>query len=448
MTRTILIDYCKILTISILALFILAPALAQDEPFDPESLISLNLKDADAVDVFRLIAEQNDLNILVSKDVKGTLSLRLTDITLQTALDVILEATKSKMEITDNILRILPKDTAMREAEGVPTVTEIFTPVFAKTDRLITVLNSHLSPQGKIQTFSPGATSNPNKRKMMLITEIPSNIDTLRRLIEKLDQPIPQILIEAKMVETSLNNQQLLGVDWSVGARLSGTPFDLDSQYAQGGKISHGTLSMPQFGAVLNLLKTEGNANVLSDIKIVTVDGESANIHVGQNYPVGLTSFAGGAGGVSIGTTGIQQFDSGVRLQVVPTVMGNDMIYLEIQPHVSTISGFSQLGGTGGSQAPITSSRTADTKIIIKSGDTVVIGGLLQEEETSTVKKVPVLGDLPFVGPAFRKKDKTIQKQNLLVFITAHIMEIERQPSPDDRAEKNAGELENFLEIK
>lgn len=447
-TRKISMGFAAFLFAVTAALLSPAPAAAQSapSPVDAIARISLNLKDAEAVDVFRLIAEQNNLNILVSKDVKGTLSLRLSNITIQEAFDVILEATHSKMEIAGNIIKITPlgADDGEEPGEGATTVTEIITPTYANSDNVASVLNSYLTANGKITTFAPGNTTNANKRKMLIITETPANIDNLRRLVEKLDTPIPQILIEAKMVETALTDIDMMGVDWSVGASLAGSPVKIDSDYAPGGKIALGTLNLSQLGAVFSALQKDTTLNLLSDVKIAASDGVAADIHVGDSIPVGLNSISSGSGGSSVvGTTGIESFSSGVQLSVVPTVLGDDKIYLEIHPTISTVTGFSTLSA-GGSEAPITNTRTASTKIIVKNHDTIVIAGLLKEQDEITVRKFPVLGDLPLVGPAFRRKEKSHDKRNLLVFITAHIMRLDEPP----KADKPEDGLDAFMDYK
>ncbi|MEW6203124.1 MAG: hypothetical protein AB1546_14190 [bacterium] len=409
-------------------IFYAAPVFAQHEAELPggDKLITLNLKGAQAVDAFRLLAVQNDLNILVSPDVQGTLNLRLSNVTLREAMDVILEAVNAEMEISGNIIRIVPSGERPVALEERQMVTEIFNTKFASSGRLISALTPFLTPGGRIQPFRPGMGDDPRKPEVLIVTDVPENIDTLRKLMEQLDKRAAQVWIEAKIIETSFSNNELLGVNWNIGATLNGPPFRMDSEFAQGGKIELGTLSMSGFSAVLNVLRTRTDTNVLSDEKIATVDGEAAEIHIGESIPVGITTIgAGTVGGVTLGTTGISQYEVGVILQVTPTVLGEGMIYMKLQPTISTVTGFTSLGGGGQANAPITNKRSVDTQVMVRDGETIVIGGLVQDVETAVRKKFPILGDLPLVGPMFRKKDKTKEKINLFIFITAHIMDTE-----------------------
>lgn len=360
--------------------------------------------------------------------------MRLSNVTLNEAMAVILEAVNAQMEISGNIIRIVPSGEGGGPTEERQLVTEIFTPRFVNSGRLVTVLTPLLTPKGRIQTFHPGINEDPQKPETIIVTDLPENIDDIRKLIEQLDVEMPQVFIEAKLVETALSNNELLGVDWNINASLQGSPVKFDSIYAKGGSIEYGTLSMSGFQALLDLLKTRTDTNVLSDVKTAAVDGVPANIHVGETLPVGLTTIGSGTvGGTAFGTTGIREYEVGVILDVTPTVMGDNMIYMKVEPKISKITGFSSLGG-GQSNAPITTTRSVQTQIMVRDGETIVIGGLIQDLDTEARKKFPILGDLPLVGSAFRKKNKNIEKSNLYIFVTAHIMDTKTKKEISEKA--------------
>ncbi|MEW5946109.1 MAG: secretin N-terminal domain-containing protein [bacterium] len=412
-----------------------------------DNVISVNLKGASVVDVFRLIAEQNNINVLVSPDVQGTITLHLTDITVAEVMDVVLEASNAKMQIDRNIVRIVPRAEKPAAVEGEPLITEIIPLRYANSERLVSILQQHISERGRIQTYAPGAVADARKPKTLIVTDTPESIDAVRRLIESLDVEVPQVLIESKMVETALGTNDIFGVSWNVAASFSGPPFRTDTDLAEGGKIRLGTLSLSQFSAALEVLKKDNSSNILSDVKIATSDGETANVHVGESIPVGLTGFGAGGAGTVIGTTGIQSFETGIKLKVTPTVIDNNKVFLHIQPEISTVTGFTSLGGLDAGDAPVTNTRTAETNVIVRSGDTVVIAGLLQETLTENREKVPVVGDLPIVGPIFRKKTTDRSKTNLFIFITAHIMEPFETP-PERAGKPESKTLDDFLEYK
>jgi len=442
-------------------------AVAQTHDTPPLNLpknpvISLNLKNADVTDVFRLLAEQNDLNIVVSPTVGGIISIRLSDVTLEEALKVILEASNSHLERTENIIYISARaDAEKRAMIKDEMITEIFSINYVDSEQLLSVINEFLSPNGKARTFyrSKNLASVAGKPPMLIIIDYPQNVDTIRRLIDNLDKETPQILIQAKIIETSLDNSDILGTDWTTKINFKGSPMRFDTKYAAAGMIDYGILSLDAFSAVWQRVLDNKNNNVLSDAKLTTLDNEKASIHVGETIPVGVTSMAaGGTNGISFGTTNIQEWDVGITLDVTPHVLDGGVIMMKIEPEVSNVKSFASLGGTGASNAPITSKRTVETNIMLSSGETIVIAGLVQNSETTRDASVPFLGKLPVVGSLFRKKETVNTKSNLLIFITAKIMELRGKTVADDKTGASSSaapsmpgndkKLDEFLEYK
>jgi len=444
---------CLLITI------ILAPAVSfsQDNTIPNfDARVTLNLKNANVTDVFRLLAMQNDLNIVVSPSVRGTISLRLSNVTLRDALDVILDSSNSRMEQTDNIIHIyaMGEKEAAREREDM-MVTEIITINYVDPKSLLTVLKDYMSPDGKARIFDRKSSSGTSSEKQLLIVnDYPENMEMIREMHQRLDTETRQVMINSKIVETSLNEEEILGTDWDIKASLSGAPFKLDSKYADGGSISYGTLSLKGFQAVYQRLMDNRDSNVLSDAKLATLDGEKAHIHVGDVIPVGVNTVGiSGQGSTSFGTTGIQQWEVGVTIDVTPVVLEEDIIRMEIQPEISSVQGYNSVGGNTANRAPVTSTRLVDTKILIKSGETIVIGGLVQDIENHQRKKVPVLGDLPLVGSMFRKKETNSRKINLIIFITGALLDLKgEQARPGETTEPveapGSGSLDEYLEYK
>jgi len=435
------------------------PAKSQAQLNLPSNVtFSLNLKNADVTDVFRLIAEKYDLNIIVSPTVKGVISLRLSNVTLNEAMTVILDAADATAEQTLNIIHINAKsDINKTDKRREDLITEIFSLNFIDANQLAIVIRDFLSPEGKVKLFSrTGDTGRSGiaKPPMLIVTDYPQDVESARQIIEKLDTETPQVLIEAKIVETSKGLDEIIGTDWNMTASLTGSPVKIDTVYSKTGEISYGVLSLSGFQAVWQRLHQDKGSNILQDARVSAMDNMPANIHVGESIPVGITSVTAGTGGnATIGTTGIEQWDIGVTLRVTPHVLDEGVIMMRIQPQVSNVKGFTALG-TSGSNAPITIERSVDTNIMIKSGETIVIGGLVQDQEETRNTKVPVLGDLPVVGSAFRRKETITSKTNMVIFITATLMENKSsfgapqtvaKPKPAPEKSEPLGE---FLEYK
>lgn len=417
--------------------------------------ISLNLKNAEVTDIFRLLAEMNNLNMVVSPNVHGTLSLRLSEVTLEEAMQVILDTSDARMECSGNIIHIYARGESDRIQEiKQEMVTEIFSINYINTEDLVLLTRDFSSPDGKVRTFNTSRSAGGmSKPPMLIVTDYPQNVESIRMLVEKLDIETPQIFIEAKIVETNMTNDELLGVDWNLNIGFKGSPAKFDTPYSSGGVIDYGILNFSNFSAVWQRVQQDKNSNVLTDTKLTTLDNEAATIHDGMTFPVGLNTIStGGGGGVILGTTGVQQWDVGVSLKVTPHVLDKNIIMMHIQPRVSDVKSFTPLGGADSSSAPVTTSRTVDTNIMIRSGETIVIGGLVQSTENKRRTKVPFLGDLPLVGSLFRRKETTIEKSNLIIFITARVMELRGAPpaggGPAAGAPAGAEPLNDFLEYK
>ena len=391
-----------------------------------QNRINLNLKDAEVSTVLRLLAEQNSLNMIISSRVTGTISMRLNNVALSDAIQEILNSANAYMVEKNDIIHVYSTtEKALDASQKSAMVTEIITPVFAKSTQLQGVISNFLSDNGKMQLFDDARGDN-NKPQKIVITDKPENIEMIKGLVAKLDTETRQVLIQSKIIETGISDSDLTGVDLQVAATLTGSPFEMDSKYAPGGKIRLGTLSMDQFSAVMQMLSSSGKSNILSDVSLATMDGETANIHVGDSIPVGLMTIgAGGGGSVSYGTTGIQEYNVGVNMSVTPKILNDSTVQLLVSPDISQVQGFTSLGGSAGaeSKAPIIKKRTANTSIMVKSGETIVIGGLVQEEDVETQKRVPVLSRLPLVGSMFRQKEVSKRKSDLMIFITATVME-------------------------
>ena len=314
----------------------------------------------------------------------------------------------------------------------------------------------------------------PDKRTTQLIVvATESEQQAVDTLVAQLDKPTKQVLIETRLVEVSTNPKTKKGVDWTGTLQAQGVSFgngntagSFTTEYTgagtdgagrplSGGKastttgstvtsvgrggLSYNTLSglNPATGflnadglsAVLSFLNSSADAQVMSTPRIVTLDNEAANIEVTRGYPV-FTVQAGSqnaAGGSSVGYTNV-----GTKLTVTPRISANDFIWLKVIPEVSSFFGnFTQTtgGGSGGGNQPLTAPvfdvRKIETQVFIPNASTLVLGGLVQDSPRANYTKVPILGDIPGLGYAFRSEEKELNKQNLLIFITPTIVKDE-----------------------
>ncbi|HQP10443.1 MAG TPA: type IV pilus secretin PilQ [Candidatus Omnitrophota bacterium] len=413
-----------------------APAATTEVPVTQEGNVSFDFRDADIQNVFRILSFKSGVNIVAGPEVTGMVTIKLDDVPWQQALDVILQTYGYAYEKKGNIISVTTieklkqrRENATLLAEQEALETQIFTLNFGKASEIIASISKMKSERGAIDF--------DERTNTVIVTDISSRLKTIESVIETLDTTTPQVLIETKIVETNLDDTENLGVDWMTKASVTGSarpisyPFKLGStenRFAPGpiedldveedsNTFTYGTLNFTQFQAVLELLKSRTDTNILSNPRIVTLDNRPARIAVGTEYPI--PSFGANAETGELQTTGINYENVGINFEVTPHVNVAGFVTLEISPEVSEVSGTTSFQGIN---VPVIGTEKVKTNVMIKDGDTLVIAGLLTDRLTDIKKKVPFLGDIPIAGLIFRKTEKTISKTDLIIFLTPHII--------------------------
>jgi len=291
-----------------------------------------------------------------------------------------------------------------------------------------------VAPSATIQSFSSsqasqagaaGAAATTGRMDMMIITDSPNNLERIHEIIEKLDIAPMQVTIDAQIYEIDLNEEERLGINWQKQIPIPGTTenvFDMsispEEATAGGtGVFRFGSLTVNQFRALLAMLKTHSFAKVLSNPVITTLNNRKANISVGQEISFVSASTVNAQTGQVTSTIGKENAD--IKLEVTPSVTGNDEVFLDITPTIKSILGYTTLGGNS---TPNVSNRTAQTQVIVKNNHTIVIGGMIKTDKSESISKVPFLGDLPGIGKLFQKKSTKETRTELIIFITPHIV--------------------------
>lgn len=313
-----------------------------------------------------------------------------------------------------------------------------------------------LRPQAKKSGISIIADLATNA---LVITATPEEYAVLKEVIEKLDIPRDQVLVEVLIAEVSFSRTMELGVEWRVAddldgdvAVFGGTSFGEFDQLvatfpaipngfvvgAIGKTITFGDLEFPSLGALIRALKTDSDVNILSTPTIVTTDNKEAEIIVGQTVPF-QTSQKFDSNNQPIFTFDYR--DVGLTLRLTPQINNNGYVKMDIfsklEALVSSTVGTREL-------APTTLKRQANTTVVVKDGHTVVIGGMIRDDKVVNVSSVPILGSLPLIGPLFRSKSTRTEKNNLLIFLTPHIIYSSQQLQ--DEARDRMKNLQEFPE--
>jgi len=382
-----------------------------EEKEQPEKItnISVDFKDTDLSDVLKVISKASGLNVVIDKDVSARVNVSLKDVDWKTALDVILKTNNLTYKIQGNILRVMSLDKLKEEEEEIPLVTDIITPNFAHVEDLYASLNKMLSPRGSMQVYV--------RTNSLIITDIPEAIERIRKLIEKLDNPTSQVLIEALIMSVKLSETDKFGIDWTathkdVSARKISQSLRAPSSTLD---LYYGKTILPHwaFEAQLALYAQDKRVKILANPRVLTLDNLTAHIEITEQVPYTYTSSS------AEGTVTSTQFkDIGIKLYVTPHITKDKFISLNIKAEQSYVAAY-----IGDTNEPSIDSRKAETNLLLKDRETVVIGGLRKKDDTVTVEKVPLLGDVPFLGALFRRKVKETTESELLIFITPYIVE-------------------------
>lgn len=308
------------------------------------------------------------------------------------------------------------------------------------------------STSGSAPTATPRAASNiqaDESLNAIVVRGDPSQIQEIRDIVAKLDVRRTQVLIEAAIVEISLADTETIGVDFAaVDARGNSLPFISTAlstsiadvfkalQTTSGapnpigavGAVSKPTVAVAKidtsnisFGAIIQALASSTQANLLSTPSIMTLDNEEAKITVGQNVPFRTGSFTTDTSGGNNPFTTIQRQDVGVTLKVTPHIHDGTVVRLEVEQEVSSVVPTDTQASAAFSDI-VTNKRTIETTILADDGQTIVLGGLIQDDVTSIERRVPLLGEIPYLGQLFSNNDDRRTKRNLLVFLRPTVL--------------------------
>ena len=400
--------------------------------------ISLDLHSADIGNVLRLLAKQNNLNIVASDSVRGKITLSLQQVTVAQALDNILRANGYKYVVDDEVIMVKPA----RSFPVYEMETKVYRLKHIEAGNVMEAIQDIKSPNGKIKILTPsfqnrGDIYDSNKKyfrredqywlrsSVLIVTDIPAHLEAIDKLIQALDVPVPAVMIEARLIEVSPQRKGGIGIEWD--KQLSAQIFNIDEdhgpgyayslQAAKGARINFATLNTQQFNLAIKFLQEHTNAKLLSNPRILAMDNEPSDISVGTTFPIpSITRGTGGQGDLVT----FNYKDVNIALRVIPHVTEDSTVTMYVNPIIEEVTGEVKIDLN---TAPITAKREVDTVVKVRSGHTVVIGGLIREKEVRTVKKVWLLGDIPLLGLLFRNTDTEKVQTDLVIFLTPRIID-------------------------
>jgi len=371
-------------------------------------IINLNVKDVDIKDLARMFSEVSGLNIIVGDDVKAKVTMNISNVNWKDALDIILKTYNLVSVREGNFLRIMTYEKFRREEEGTPLENKVVFLNFVKAEDILRVLEPMKSSRGRI-------TAHP-QTNTLVITDTPNNIRKMMEVIKKLDKKTPQVMIEVLMVDVKLGDESQLGVEWVLTHKQRPErkiEQHLSAQRAEA-MIRYGKTLLPKaaFTALIDMWCQERRAQVLANPKIITLDGLTATIELVEEVPYVESTVSSDTGAI---TSTVSFRDAGIKLYVTPHITKENYISLNLKTEQSFRSGIIE-------GQPIIDSRKAETNLLVKDGETIVIGGLRKKDTSNTTDKFPLLGDLPLIGKIFQRNVRSSSDSELLIFVTPSIV--------------------------
>lgn len=420
------------------------------EPQTPEAetpevtLIDVNFPNDEIRNIIRSVAELNDLNVVIPETLVGKVSIKLNQVTWRQVFDVVLEPIGYTYLEEGNIIKIRSIQDLLTE----PMQTQVFLVNYAKAAEL----NPAIVPL--VEAAAGGRSLVDARTNSIVVTERSSRLKQIEDIIKRLDRPTEQVMIESKFIEVTDTQMEDLGLDWSSMKGLKGTAkvgstitstYDnnlsdvrptLDTDYV---RVNSAVLSVDAFSLVLNALNTDNKVEMVSNPTIVTMNNIPAKIHIGEEYPIPNYQYNEEQGSYEI--SGFEYKPIGISMDVTPQVNNNGLINLQIKPEISSQNGTVNFGGSSGANIPIITQRKTSSTVTIKSGYTLAIGGLIQSTTSGKATKVPVLGSIPLLGRLFTNNSDSENKRNLVIFITAKILD------PEGATYKDVVSTQNMMDL-
>jgi type IV pilus assembly protein PilQ len=421
--------------------------------------ISVNLKDVDLRDFFRLIHEISGLNVVLDPNVKGTLTIVLDEVPWDQALDLVLQNNGLDKQLNGNVLRVATRATLKSEAEtqrdlekaraeavAPVTVTRVLS--YAKASAMTGTLKKFLSSRGDV--FAD------ERSNQLIIRDIPSVIPTIDNLIRQLDRKSQQVEIEARVVEASRSFSQDIGVQWGMagtttsGRTIMGGPASVGvSPITTGTGIPQPPLTgLPPTGSsggsgsttaglpynvnlgagvptsgfyfghrspnfavdfFITAAEAKGVGKLLSKPKVITQNNEKATVKQGTKIPIQTTIN---------NTISVQYIDAVLKLEVTPQITAEGTVFMDVLVENTQIdNGIPRVQGI-----PALDTQAAETKVLVADGGTVVIGGIIITQQETDITEVPIVGSLPIIGRLFKRTNVSVQSSELLFFLTPRII--------------------------
>lgn len=469
----------QLLLCAMAAAFLLVLALPM---FAQDGTITLDVQNIGIEEVLKMIADQSNMSVVLSDNVTGNITVKLDKVSVTRALEAVLKANNYLYSVDNDIITVYSYQDSQQQERFINLQTKVFTLAYTDVADLKRIVLSMKTARGRIEINE--------KSNQVIITDTPEKVKEIEDALKELDQPteikkykllyskakdmepkilqiIPkekgdvyidertnsivvratpvilkniddfvtgwdsqhkQVLIEAMIMEVTLDETTKLGVEWEHKYDRSGvedhhkpgfvdllTDFGINlATGGTGGIYKIGSLTAEEYAITIEALQSDANTEVLSSPRIVVIDGEAANILVGSSEPYAVATTDPIT---KLLVQDIKYVDVGIKLEVTPQIGEDNYVTMKIHPEVSTARRVAEVDNVVAKDTT-----QADTTMMVKNNETIILGGLIKNERKQTINKVPILGDIPILGLIFKSRSYQDVKKEVLVFITPHIL--------------------------
>lgn len=447
-----------------------------------DGTVTLDAQNMSIEEVLKMISEQGDMSVVLSDNVTGNVTVKLDRVSVTQALESVLKANNYLYSVDNNIITVYSYQDSQQQERFINLQTKVFTLSYTDVADLKRIVLSMKTARGRIEINE--------KSNQVIITDTPEKVKEIEDALKELDQPteikkykllyskakemepkilqiIPkekgdvyidertntvvvratpvilkniddfvtgwdsqhkQVMIEALIMEVTLDETTKLGVEWEHKYDRSGVEnhhkpgfVDLLTDFGMnlatggvGGIYKIGSLTADEYAITIEALQSDANTEVLSSPRIVVIDGEAANILVGSSEPYAVATTDPIT---KLLVQDIKYVDVGIKLEVTPQIGEDNYVTMKIHPEVSTARRVAEVDNVVAKDTT-----QADTTMMVKNSETIILGGLIKNERKETINKVPILGDIPILGLIFKSRSYQDVKKEVLVFITPHIL--------------------------
>lgn len=445
--------------------------------------ISLDAKGMDVVDVLKMLSARSGLNMVIGKNVTGRVTLFLKDVNASDAFEIVLAANdlayekkgiiinvmtqrdyellhgqrhQDKKEVKviqlkyakavdlanalnqmksnigkvivnegSNTLVLVDTPEKLQEMEefidttDLPVETRIFNLSYAKADKMSSKLE-------EVITKGVGAVRIDERTNKIFVTDYVDKFEKIAGIVKAFDEKEPQVLIDAQIIQLTPSDLFEMGVNWDYWIKKY---FDMKANLPIGNdnRLFIGTPDVDptkpgDYKAIIDVLRTIGDTKVLSSPRIMVINNQEAKIHVGTRDAYITSSVSQSGTGTAITSQSVNFVDTGIQLFVIPTISRDGFVTMKLKPEISDSTRTDITSEGQITQVPIVTTSEAETTVMVKDGVTLIIGGLTKEKRDKTVKKIPLFGDIPFLGHLFRSVSDDVTKIDLVILLTPHIV--------------------------